>query len=193
MRLPFIVSHRVILKDMAGKVVVTKPWEFAMIRIGFGDVAIFDRRRSRSIWNNKGEIVFNGTAYLDHGTRISVEENGHLVLGKKFRISAESTIICRNLITFGDNCLLSWQIQIMDSDLHMIENYDGVQINKDAPIHIQDHVWISSRAMILKGSEIASNCVVAANSVISNRFKDENLLIGGVPAKILKTGIVWKN
>ena len=46
--------------------------------------------------------------------------------------------------------------------------------------------------VFLDGSSIGSGCIVAANSVVTEHFPD-NVIIGGVPAKILKKGLSWNS
>jgi len=190
-RLPVVVSYRVVLKKMGGRVRVEGAWQCAMIRIGFGDVAVFDRRRSQTVWHNLGLVVFRGRAILNHGSRISVEANGVLTLGDGFHINAETTLICRKEITFGRDCLLSWHVLVMDSDLHRIVDPQGATINPDAAITVGDHVWIGCRALIVKGSRIGSHCVVAAQSVVSGTFDAGHCLLAGAPARVVKEEIDW--
>jgi acetyltransferase-like isoleucine patch superfamily enzyme len=45
---------------------------------------------------------------------------------------------------------------------------------------------VGAKATFLDGSVVGNNCVVAAGSVIKGVFPDK-VVIGGVPAKILKT------
>lgn len=56
---------------------------------------------------------------------------------------------------------------------------------------IGNHVWIGKNVLVGKGVKISSNSVVAAYSKVTNRFDDENIIVGGIPAKTLKTGINW--
>lgn len=44
--------------------------------------------------------------------------------------------------------------------------------------------WIGAKATFLDGSSIGSGCVVAAGSVVNKKFGD-NLIIAGVPAKVV--------
>jgi len=47
-------------------------------------------------------------------------------------------------------------------------------------------VWIGSRAVILDGVTVGRNAVIAAGSVV-NRDVAPFTIVGGVPARILKT------
>ena len=109
-KLPVLISSDVILKRCQGKVLLEGPILTGMVRIGYNDVAIFDRRRSKSILEISGEMIFRGKALLGHGSRISIAGSGRLIFGKDFEITAESAIICYEEIEFGSDCLLSWDI-----------------------------------------------------------------------------------
>ena len=52
------------------------------------------------------------------------------------------------------------------------------------PVSIGNNVWIGRRAMFMPGSSVGSNVVVAAGAVVTGNFGD-NVIIGGVPAKII--------
>lgn len=54
------------------------------------------------------------------------------------------------------------------------------------PVTIGNDVWIGGNATILPGVTIGNNVVVAAGAVVTKDVPD-NSLIGGVPAKVLKT------
>jgi acetyltransferase-like isoleucine patch superfamily enzyme len=53
-------------------------------------------------------------------------------------------------------------------------------------IHIGENCWIGSKVTILDGVQIGNGCVIAAGSVVTKSFPN-NCVIGGVPAKLLKT------
>ena len=52
------------------------------------------------------------------------------------------------------------------------------------PVVIGNNVWIGRRAMFMPGSSVGSNVVVAAGAVVTSCFGD-NVIIGGVPAKVI--------
>ncbi len=162
----------------------------ASVRIGFGDVGHYDRKRSRSIWQVSGEVHFAGKAFIGHGSKISVR--GKLFLGEDFNITAESTIICAHEISFGKNCLLSWDILVMDTDEHPICDKWGDRINADAPIVIGNHVWVGCKCTILKKTQLPDNTIIAAGSLLRSAFVAENQIIGGNPVKVLKSEVNWR-
>lgn len=193
-----MVSHRVWLMDTRGVVKINsenlKP---AMIKIGFGEVGIFDQMRERSIWKVLGEVNFQGSASLGHGTKISVEEKGKLTLGENVIITAESSIVCRKEIILEDDVMVSWETQIMDSDLHFIKDNENNIINCDEKVQIGRKTWIGSRCSILKGVTLAPESIIAAGTIVSKAINKqlegkEKCLIGGNPPKIIKEEVTWE-
>lgn len=53
-------------------------------------------------------------------------------------------------------------------------------------IKIGNNVWVGAKVTFLDGSVVGNNSVVAAGAVVNGIYPD-NSIIGGVPAKILKT------
>ncbi|MEL6932895.1 MAG: DapH/DapD/GlmU-related protein [Pseudomonadota bacterium] len=52
-------------------------------------------------------------------------------------------------------------------------------------VTIGSNCWIGAKATFLDGSSVGDGCVVAAGAVVTQTFPD-NVVIGGVPARILK-------
>jgi acetyltransferase-like isoleucine patch superfamily enzyme len=53
-------------------------------------------------------------------------------------------------------------------------------------ILIGKNCWIGSKVTVLDGVHIGDGCVIAAGAVVTQSFKD-NSIIGGVPAKLIKS------
>ncbi len=191
LKLPVVVSHRTYLRELHGKVELPEKVGCAMIKIGFGDVGHYDRKRSRSIWQVRGTVGFGGKASIGHGSKISVR--GNLNLGDGFNMTAESTIVCAKEIRFGRDCLLSWDILVMDTDEHPIYNMENEHINPDKAIHVGDHVWIGCKCVLLKGAEVPGNTVVAAGTLLTSSFAGEHQVIGGNPPSVLKNDVRWEH
>lgn len=188
-KLPIIVSSHTYLRKLKGKIIINAPIKTGMILWGIGNVGIFDKKRSRSIIELTGTILFNGKARFGNGVKVSV--SGELILGDNFTITAESTIFCTKKITFGRDCLLSWEDLIMDTDVHKIVK-QNVRINDDKEINIGNKVWIGCRNTILKGTVIADNVVIAASSLVTGVYSDSNVIIAGNPARIVSKSIDWE-
>jgi len=173
---------------LKGQILINDKIRFGMIKIGFGDVGIFDKHRSRTLLRVNGLIVFNGTARIGHGSKIGVA--GKLILGNNFQISAESSIVCNKKIVLGDDCLLSWDVLIMDTDTHKIYHNNKI-VNPDEEIIIGNNNWIGCRSLILKGTRIGNNNIIGANSTVAKKLLGENQIVVGSENKIIKENISW--
>lgn len=192
-RLPVFVSKNVLFNKMRGEVILDSI-NTGHIRIGFGSIGIFDRKYDRTVLEfcDGAKIIFCGNCNIGHGSKISVQNNAVLTFGKYFCITSNSTIICAKKINFGNNVLISWDVQIMDTDFHKIYN-NGVLQNPDKEILVGDDVWINSRVVILKGSVISNGCVVGAMSLLNKEYKTFNRVLVGVPChEIRNTNILWE-
>ena len=52
-------------------------------------------------------------------------------------------------------------------------------------IVLGNNIWVGAKATFLDGTVVGNNSVVAAGAVVKGKFP-ENVVIGGVPAKIIK-------
>ena len=189
--LPILASKKVKLRKVKGKVIITCPVRTGLIKLGADEVGHFDKRHNRTVWENYGTIIFNGTALVKYGAKIIVGSMGRLELGNNFRFSSGSVIICYKSVIIGDNCRVAWETQIIDSDFHRIFDEGGSQINPDKDIIIRKNCWIGNRCTISKGAILGNDTVVASNSLVNKKFTETNVIIGGIPGKIIKTGITW--
>jgi acetyltransferase-like isoleucine patch superfamily enzyme len=191
-KLPVLISKKVYLKTSKGIIEINHSITFGMIKIGFGDVGIFDEKRSRTIWQIYGKVIFYGTANIGHGSKISVAKSGVLSLGNNFRITAESSIVVHLKIDFGSDCLLSWDTLVMDTDLHKIKNEFNIQVNCPSPINIGNSVWIGCRNLILKGAIIPDNSIIGANTLVNKELKHKNSIYVGNPVVRVKENVNWE-
>ncbi|OEF96817.1 acetyltransferase [Desulfuribacillus alkaliarsenatis] len=89
-------------------------------------------------------------------------------------------------VKIGNGCIINTSSSV-DHDC-IIE--DGVHISPGVhlggSVYIGNGSWVCIGANVANNIEIGENVKVAAGAVVINNFKD-NVLIGGVPAKIIKT------
>ena len=122
-------------------------------------------------------------------------KNIHITIGKNTSFTNDVHVNAQEddmSIEIGENCMLSNHIIIRTSDSHPIYSLDSNQrINKAKPIKIGNHVWVGNKTILLKGTELSNESIVAAGSVVTKKFIENNIIVAGNPAKIIKTNINW--
>ena len=93
-------------------------------------------------------------------------------------------------VYLGEDCLLASNINIKSCDGHSIYQ-DGIVINNSQSVNIGKNVWIAQDVNILKGVEIGDNSIVGINSLVTSNKYPSNVILGGIPAKIIKKNIHW--
>ncbi|WP_449556656.1 maltose O-acetyltransferase [Huaxiibacter chinensis] len=127
----------------------------------------------------KGEDAYiEPTFRCDYGYNIS--------LGKSFYANFDCLMLDVCPIQIGDNCMLAPGVHIYTAThpLDATERNSGVEYGK--PVTIGHNVWIGGRAVINPGVTIGDNVVVASGAVVTKDVPD-NVVVGGNPAKIIKT------
>ena len=114
--------------------------------------------------------------YADYGQNITVGKNVFINSGCCFQDQGG--------IIIGDNVLIGQQVVIATLNHDLMPEKRANML--PAPVTIGDGVWIGAHATILSGVTIGSGAVVAAGAVVTKDVP-ENTVVGGVPAKIIKT------
>ncbi len=123
-----------------------------------------------------------------------LRENGTFIMGNSTSIEG-AEIVCtrRGKVTIGNDSMLSKGIFIRATDGHLIFDINTKKlINPEKDIKIGNHVWIGQNVTLLKGSCINDNCVIGASSLVNKVFSENNVIIAGNPAKIIKKDIYWE-
>lgn len=135
-------------------------------------------------------LITGDRASISNGCRISIGKNAKLEIGDGTSIGEKTRIMVDKSILIGNDCLISWDVQILDSDQHNIYVNDTIQ-EKTKPIIIEDNVWVGARTTILKGVTVGNGAIIASNSVVTKDVP-ANTLVGGNPANIIKENVSWK-
>lgn len=189
---PILIFGRVNIKNARkGKLVFDCPLKTGVLQIGKHSLGFLDMRNCLTIWNIAGVLHIGGKTMIGQGCCVEVGENVTMILGRNFNVTGRSVILCSNRIIFGYECLLSWDLLIMDTDWHqVISTVDNRILNSSKPINVGNHVWIGCRSTILKGVNIADNVIVAANSTISRSIDKEFVAVNS--NGVLKEGVNWE-
>ena len=113
-------------------------------------------------------------------------------IGDRCVIGRGSHLIGHWSIELGDDIQTGPYVYITDQN-HGYEDPEmpvGLQPTKEAPVRIGSGSWIGANAVILPGTELGLNNVVAAGAVVRGVFPDHTV-VAGVPARavrVLKDG-----
>ncbi|HOI39390.1 MAG TPA: acyltransferase [Methanobacterium sp.] len=131
--------------------------------------------------------IRNLVTELFEGSKIEIGEDFSCV-SLVFHLNDEKGLS----VIIGDHCLCSTGVRIRPSDGHII--YDittGELLNKGEDIVIGNHVWMGLNSLFLKGAKVSDHSIVGANSLVNKKFDEKNVIIAGVPARIVRHGVNW--
>ena len=131
-------------------------------------------------------LKVDGNFSFMYGADIIIFQEGKLTLGKGSFINSDCKIRCSKEITIGEDCAISHDFTIMDSDVHYLNGS-----NNTSPIKIGNHVWIGTRVTILSGVTIGEGSVIAAGSLVKEDVPPHSL-VAGVPARVVRENIEWE-
>jgi acetyltransferase-like isoleucine patch superfamily enzyme len=132
-----------------------------------------------------GTVTVNGRLVIHTDFRIWVNEGATLTMGDGY-VNSGLKLSCFTAITIGDGCVVGEDVTIRDADNHRIDP----ERPERAPITIGERVWIGTGATILKGVTIGDGAVIAAGAVVT-RDVPARCLVGGVPARVIRTDVDW--
>ncbi len=108
----------------------------------------------------------------------------NLRIGKNVFINSCCCFQDQGGITIGDGALIGHRVVLATLNHGFLP--EKRTFNYPAPITIGNNVWIGSGATVLPGVAIGDNAIVAAGAVVTKDVAPSTI-VGGVPAKFLKT------
>jgi len=104
-------------------------------------------------------------------------------IGKDVFINHDCTFLDMGGITLEDHVLIGPKVSLITEN-HPLDPKQRRGLICQS-ILIKRNAWIGAGAIILPGVTIGENAVVAAGAVVSKSVPD-NVVVGGIPAKIIK-------
>lgn len=114
--------------------------------------------------------------YTDFGRNIHVGDNVFINACCQFQDQGG--------VWLGDGCLIGHNVVFATLNHDLIP--ERRQICIPGSIIVGKNVWIGSNATVLAGVRIGDNSVVAAGAVVTKDV-EANTIVGGVPARFIKT------
>ena len=111
-----------------------------------------------------------------------------LMIGNNCSFNNDCFIHCVGNVVMGNNVTVSAGAKIFSTQYDVSgwsESLEHTHIRKK--VFINDGCWICSGAIILPGVSInGKNVIVGANAVVNKDINEDNVLVAGIPAKIIK-------
>ncbi len=108
----------------------------------------------------------------------------HITLGNNIFINHACTFLDMGGITIEDDVQIGPKVNLITEN-HPVDPSLRKHLDLKS-ISIKRNAWIGAGATILPGVTIGENSIVAAGAVV-NKDVPDNCIVGGVPAKVLKS------
>jgi acetyltransferase-like isoleucine patch superfamily enzyme len=118
-----------------------------------------------------------------------VKSYGELSLGSRSIVSYGSAIHCESRVEIQDLVGMAERVTIVDSD-KLLEGGDDFFNDRPGrvdPVVIGRNTYVGAGVVITRGTRIGVNSAIAANAVVSGGEHPPASLIGGVPARKIKS------
>lgn len=168
--------------------------------VGNGNKVLLDNRAMLlnsliRITGNNNVVLLKANSYVS-GAELWIENDRcELSIGERTFVGHHSHLACTEngtLLSVGDDSMISSYVQVRTGDSHSIVDMEGNRINNAKSVTIGDHCWIGEGSKVLKGVVLEGDDIVSTGAIVTKPF-GKNLLIGGIPAKVLKDNVNWKS
>lgn len=110
----------------------------------------------------------------------TISRHSKIIIGNRCGFSG--TVIGSAIeVRLGNDVRCGANTMITDSDWHS----DDIRTGKDAPVVIEDNVWLGYGVRVLKGVRIGRNSVIGAGSIVTKDIP-ANVVAAGNPCKVIK-------
>lgn len=169
----------------------------------------------------KSKMSFGDNVRIGHNTFIDALSTKGLYLGNGVKIGSNSKILITGTVSdLGEGLWIGENTNFSENTFFGAAG--GIHIGKDViagqnvrfhaenhnysnpniPIRLQgvnrkgievgNNVWIGAGVVFLDGAKVGNNSIVTANAIVNKKFPD-NVIVGGVPAVIIKKMIEEEN
>lgn len=153
-----------------------------------------------TIHNNREQSAIQvGANTHIKGELLTFAHGGEIAIGEYCYVGEQSHIWSARKINIGNRVLISHSVNIFDSLTHPInprerhQHYLGIITNGhperlnlgEAPVQIDDDVWIGCQAIILRGVTIGKGAIVAAGAVVTKDVPPL-CIVAGNPARLVR-------
>ncbi|WP_417371917.1 acyltransferase [Gelidibacter japonicus] len=174
----FIIMFHSIFFKLRDKI-STLLWKYNFKKFG---------KKSRVLSNTTirfpGNIQLGSQSIIGRGVSLSSEiSNATLIIGDNTQLNRNVRIDFTGNVKIGSNVVISSDTQIYSHS----HGYDPKSKPVGKPIIVEDNVWIGSGCYIMDSVEYIGKGAIVATGAIVTKNVEQNTIVGGNPAKIIKS------
>ena len=132
---------------------------------------------STKFFINKGKIIIGKKLQTRRNVEFNVNKGGTIQIGDNCFFNNNCIVASHENVTIGNNCSFGPNVLIYDHD-HDFRAPNGKSEGKykTSPIIIGNNVWIGANVVILQGTKIGDNSVVAAGTILKTEVEENTLI-----------------
>lgn len=143
----------------------------------------------------ESNFEIEGNVIICQGASILLGRKAILTMKDNSTLGDDAEIICKRRISIGYMTDITWQCQVTDYGSHLVMDCETGWVSTIyREVEIGDYCWIGNRTTVQLGTRLPNRTIVASNSLLNKNYTAMGLqsysLIGGQPAKLLKTGVM---
>lgn len=138
-------------------------------------VFVMQSKSRIDVFSKKSKINIGKFVFIRKNTTIRIDDESTLDIGDHVFMNDNCNINCANKISIGSYTKIAPNVSINDHD-HNYKGVEGGNLIKGEVI-IGKNVWIGSNSVILRGTVIEDNAVVAAGSVVKGHIPKDSLFL----------------
>lgn len=112
------------------------------------------------------------------GCKFKVRNGGSLIMEDDVSFNYDCMVMCKDVIVIKEGADFGPGVKIYDHD-HDYSASGGVKsgLYKTTPIYIGRNVWVGADSIILRGTTIGDNSVIAAGSIVKGEIPANTLFV----------------
>jgi acetyltransferase-like isoleucine patch superfamily enzyme len=153
--------------------------------VSIGNYSMLDALGTEGLYIGAGSSIGAFSIVKVSGTLTSIGKGIHI--GANVGLGDYTHIGGAGGVSIGDDTIAGAYLSIHPEN-HVFTCTETLIRNQGLTrkgIIIGKNCWIGAKVTVLDGAKVGNGCVIAAGAVVNGEFPD-NVVIGGVPAKILK-------
>lgn len=163
-------------------------------KFGFDTAGYFTSLINTLSLHTDSTIELGEEVRIGQGVQICLYPKAVLKMGSFSSLGDNVKIVDYQSIIIGKRTAITWDCQISDFNSHFIlDSATNKIFTICKPVQIGDYCWVCNKTVVMPGTKLPNRIIVASGSLLNRDYVKlelpERSLIGGAPAKLIKSGL----